>query len=173
MADYSISKDPTATNLTQSKNSTNRVTVTKNPGATKAYFTKSGGTEVAVVKNPVSSSELVISSPKFVTGEWTYNAGWVTNETTAAANFNTNTNLVHIVASPLTVGVFYTIKFDVLVTIGDVQLYCGATAGAVYSANQTGISVNLEYTATSEDSIWFDAIGFLGNIDNISLTAVP
>jgi hypothetical protein len=51
MADYSISKDPTSTNLTISKNSANRVTVTKNPGATKAYFTKSGGTEVAVVKD--------------------------------------------------------------------------------------------------------------------------
>ena len=51
MTDYSISKDPTATNLTQSKNSTNKVTVTKNPGSTKAYFTKSGGTEVAVVKS--------------------------------------------------------------------------------------------------------------------------
>ena len=51
MADYSISKDPTATKLTQSKNSTNKKTVTKNPGATKATFVKSGGTIVSVVKN--------------------------------------------------------------------------------------------------------------------------
>ena len=56
MADYSISKDPTATNLTQSKNSTNRVTISKNPGFTKAYFTKSGGTIVAVGKGDTSGS---------------------------------------------------------------------------------------------------------------------
>ena len=49
---YSISKDPAATKLTQSKNSANRVLVTKNPcGSTKAFFAKSGGTAVAVVKN--------------------------------------------------------------------------------------------------------------------------
>ena len=58
MADYSISKDPTATNLTNSKNSTNRVTVSKNPGSTKAYFTKSGGFEVAVVKSSGLGPEL-------------------------------------------------------------------------------------------------------------------
>jgi hypothetical protein len=56
MADYSISKDPTATNLTHSKNSTNKVTISKNPGFTKAYFTKSGGTIVAVGKGDTSGS---------------------------------------------------------------------------------------------------------------------
>lgn len=62
---YSISKDPTATNLTESKNSTNRVLLTKNPGSTKAYFTKSGGTIVAVAKGESTAS----SPPSGPTGD--------------------------------------------------------------------------------------------------------
>ena len=56
MATYSISKDPTATNLTISKNSSNQVFITKNPGNTKAYFTKSGGTEVSLGKGEIAAA---------------------------------------------------------------------------------------------------------------------
>jgi hypothetical protein len=96
MADYSISKDPTSTNLTQSKNSSNQVTITKNPGSTKAYFTKSGGTEVAIVKNASAfGPEIVTSSLDFVIGEWPDNTNFVFDDPatgnvsiTAAADSN-------------------------------------------------------------------------------------
>jgi len=50
MADYTISKNPSGTKLTVSKNSDNKVTITKNPGSTAAWFAKSGGTAVALSK---------------------------------------------------------------------------------------------------------------------------
>ena len=114
-------------------------------------------------------SNLVVSSPKFVTGEWTYNTGWSTDETTASGGI-TDTNLVHIIGSPLTAGTFYTIEFAIIRGLGSVRLFCGTTAGAIYSVSDPAVSVSLEYAAGGEDSIYFDGTGFAGSLYNISLT---